>query len=448
MIKENVSTLLRSRGLRWGGVVAALIAFVTASLFAIITSEATGMLTRGIDRSLTEQLSLLAARPIDMLPFMIASRMHGGAAVITQAGLFSIDRAPIVGALHVIPPGLVLDGRAHRAVGADDATPIRAAGRVLKDGSVLVVARDASDVVEIYNDLLSAGLRLALPTLALTLACGLVLGLFSEKRLRRINETAENIIGGDTSLRLPSNATGDELDRLCATFNRVLTRLEEGIEALKRAGENIAHDLRTPLTAIRAKLERSGRLVPENTQAATQIEQCIGNIDQMLATITALLRIADLENVRRKSAFAPFRLDAMLRETVEVFTPVAEDRDLSLTFHAATEAEVLGDRELMVEAVANLIDNALKFTPAGGRVAVELVSDKRGPEIRIADTGPGIPLAMRDLVLNRFVQLDTSRRTDGHGLGLSMVKAICQLHGFPLRIEGDQKGAVFSIRCH
>ena len=167
----------------------------------------------------------------------------------------------------------------------------------------------------------------------------------------------------------------------------------------------------------------------------------------MLATITALLRIADLENVRRKSAFAPFRLDAMLRETVEVFTPVAEDRDLSLTFHAATEAEVLGDRELMVEAVANLIDNALKFTPAGGRVAVELVSDKRGPEIRIADTGPGIPLAMRDLVLNRFVQLDTSRRTDGHGLGLSMVKAICQLHGFPLRIEGDQKGAVFSIRC-
>jgi signal transduction histidine kinase len=448
MVREHVSVLLRSRGLRWGGAVAALIAVVMTSLFALITSEATGMLTRGIDRSLAEQLSLLAARPIDMLPFMITSRMGGGAAVITQVGLFSGDRAPIVGTLHAIPPGLLLDSRAHRAIGADDSAPIRAAGRQLPDGSVLVVARDASDVIEIYNDLFSAGLRLALPTLALTLASGLIMGLYSEKRLRRVNETAELIISGDMTLRLPSGASGDELDRLCATFNRILTRLEEGIDALRNAGENIAHDLRTPLTAVRAKLERSGRLAAENAPVAALIDQCVANIDQMLATITALLRIAELENVRRKSAFVPFRLDAMLRETVEVFAPMAEDSGQSLILAAEAETVIVGDRELMIEALANLIDNALKFTPKGGRVTVSLVHSKQGPEIRIADSGPGIPIEMRAPVLNRFAQLDTSRRTDGHGLGLSMVKAICQFHEFPLRIEGDQHGAVFSILCH
>ncbi len=426
---------------------ALLIALAMAALFTLITSEATGMLTIGIDRSLTEQLSLLGARPPDMLPFMITSRMNGGAAVVTQVGLFDADRNPVVGSLTSIPAGLAMDGRAHHVTGAHTGVDLRAAAKTLADGRMLVVARDTTDIAEIRENLLTAGLRLALPTLALTIACGLFIGLVSEKRLRFINESAQKIIDGDLTKRLPAKSAGDELDRLCLIFNRVLSRLEEGIEALRNAGENIAHDLRTPLTSARARLERCVRISSDNPRAVELIDQAVAGVDHSLATITALLRIADLEHVRRISAFAPFPLAEMLRETVEIFTPVAEDRGVSLVCEAAPDVEALGDRGLMVEAIANIVDNALKFTPKGGRVAVVLRQHPHGPVISVSDTGPGIPAAMRARVLQRFAKVDKSRGTDGQGLGLSLVKAICQLHQFTLRIGGDGDGAIVSIEC-
>ena len=403
------------------------------------------MLMKGIDRSLTEQLSLLGARPPGLLPFMITSRMNGGSAVVTQVGLFTADRAPIVGTLTSIPGGLVLDGKVHRAWSDDGSVSMRAAGTSLDDGRLLVVARDVTDVADIRNDLFAAGLRLALPTLALTLVSGLVIGFYGERRLREINEMADRIIRGDLSLRLPINQSDGELDRLCLIFNRVLSRLDEGVEALRHTGENIAHDLRTPLTSVRAKLERAARHAAPDKTVATLIEQCIAGIDQSLATITALLRISDLEHARRTAAFSAFPLGPVLCEIIEVFAPIAEDRGLSLDLCVTKDAEVWGDRGLVLEAIVNLVDNAIKFTPSGGRVTVSLLQDPKGPIISVADTGPGIPEAMRASVLDRFVQLDQSRQTAGHGLGLSLVKAICKLHQIHLEIGGDAHGTVVSI---
>ena len=440
-------TIWRSRGLRWSVAVAALIAAAMASLFTLIVSEAAGMLTSGIDRSLTEQLSLLAARPSDLLPFMITSRMNGGAAVVTQVGLFTSGRSPIVGALSRIPAGLALDGRAHRALGEDNAIPVRAAGKTLPDGRVLVVTRDASDVDGIRGALLSAGVRLALPALVATILGGLFIGYYAERRIRNINATAEAIMRGDLSLRLPVERNGDELDRLCSIFNRVLDRLEIGIDALRRSGENIAHDLRTPLTAVRAKLERGARISRDTPQVEALFEQSIATIDHSLGAVTALLRIADLEHGRRTSAFHAFPLAPMLRETAETFLPIAEDRGLALTCSAADNSTIVADRELMIEAIANLLDNALKFTPTGGAVSMSVTSTDGAPTIVIADTGPGIPERLRVAVLDRFFQIDDSRHTKGHGLGLSLVRAICDLHRFHLKIDGDSRGAIVSIVC-
>ena len=417
-------------------------------MFEVITSQATGLLSVTIDRSVREQLSLLAARPPDMLPFMITSRLNGGPSVVTLVGLFRADRQPLVGDLSVIPEGLLLDGRAHSVTSPAIQLPLRAAGRALPDGRLLVVARDATDLVEIEGDLSRAALALAIPFALITLAAAGLLGMASERRLRRVNATAERIIEGDLSLRLEADPEGDELDRLCAIVNRMLRRLEEGLAAMRSAGENIAHDLRTPLTAVRARLERAAEQAGTGSDVGRLIEQGITGIDQSLSTIRALLRIADLEHGRRVAAICVVETSHLLAETAEIFGPVAEEAGLTLRLDLASSSPILADRDLVIEAVANLLDNAIKFTPAGGHVTLGCQDVGSFMVISVSDTGPGIPEALRQAVLTRFVQLDSSRKTDGRGLGLSLVHAICKLHGFQLEIgENDVGGTVVTITC-
>ena len=304
-----------------------------------ITSQATGLLSVTIDRSVREQLSLLAGRPPDMLPFMITSRMNGGPYVVTRVGLFRPDRSALVGDLTEIPEGLTLDGRARAATSAVLHVPLRAAGRVLPDGRLLVAARDATDLVEIEGDLTHAAFYLAAPFALVTLVVGAIVGVVSERRLRRLSETAERIIAGDLSQRLPADPEGSELDRLCAIVNRILRRLEEGVAALRNAGENIAHDLRTPLTAVRARLERAAGHAGSDSQTGQLIELGIAGIDQSLSTITALLRIADMEHGRRTAEICRIDATRLLEDTAEIFGPVAEEAGLALTLDLRTNGE-------------------------------------------------------------------------------------------------------------
>ena len=177
------------------------------------------------------------------------------------------------------------------------------------------------------------------------------------------------------------------------------------------------------------------------------IDDCIGNVDQSLSTITALLRIADLQNGWRSTEFQPCNLAVLLEETVEIFQPVAEERQISLGAVIEAHSYVEGDWDLLVEAIANLVDNALKVTPPGGRVDVFLRSRVEGPVITVADTGPGIPPEARQSVLRRFVKLDISRNSTGRGLGLSLVQAICDLHHFSIFIQDNNPGCKFIIQC-
>jgi len=444
---QDFAPLWRSRGLRWGLIVASVFAMLMLALFELVTWKATSLLYATLDGSISEQLELLAARPAPMLPFMITSRMNGGPAVVTQVGLFLPDHTPEIGDLVAIPNGLTLDGQPHESRSDDGTLIIHAAGKVLPDGRILIVARDATDSLAVRQDFIRAGLTLAVPGVALTIAFGILFGILSDRRLRSLNDTAECIIDGALSLRLPANAHGDELDRLCAIFNRILARLEEGMAALRNAGENIAHDLRTPLTALRARLERAQIAAGDETPVGQMIDDCIGNVDQSLSTVTALLRIADLQNGWRNTEFRACNLTTLLDETVEIFQPVAEERLISLRVIIEAHAYIEGDWDLLVEAVANLLDNALKFTPPGGRVDVFLRSRLEGPVITVADTGPGIPEADREAVLRRFVKLDSSRNSTGRGLGLSLVQAICDLHQFQIFILDNNPGCKIVIQC-
>jgi PAS domain S-box-containing protein len=211
--------------------------------------------------------------------------------------------------------------------------------------------------------------------------------------------------------------------------------LEEALQEARVVGDNIAHDLRTPLTRVRIRLERGREHAATLEEFRAVADQAIVGLDQSLTTITALLRITEIEHSRRRERFSEVHLAPLIREVGDLYDPIAENKGVLLQVEAPDGAAVRGDRDLLFEAVANLVDNAVKFTPEAGRVELVLLHQEGETIIRVADTGPGIPEIDREAVTQRFYRSDKSRNIKGLGLGLSMVAAIIKLHGFDLRIS-------------
>ncbi len=443
----TLATAWHNRSLRWGAAVACLLGFSLLAMFALMYWRSSALLFDTLDRSVREQLELLAARPPNLLPFMITSRMNQQPDIVTQVGLFDATRHPLVGDIQALPP-LRLDGRVHPTLSAEtQAQHWRAAGKTLPDGRILVVARSAEEILEVRQRLVHGALAGIIPAILLSLAGGAWAGLATERRLRRLNQVAERIIGGELHARLPTRPQGDELDRLCTIVNRILDRLEEGVGALRATGENIAHDIRTPLTALRARLERAALTTPPETPHAHDLTQSIANVDRALSIVTALLRISEIAHLRRTSAFAPVNLPELLHETAEAFQPVAEEQGLTLTTTCQTQATVTADRQLLVEALVNLVDNAVKFTPPGGHITLSLTGTPTHPTVTVTDTGPGIPPDKRTKVFERFYRVDDARSAPGSGLGLSLVAAIAKLHGFDVQMHDNAPGCRVALQC-
>src|SRR5262249_10601661 len=253
-------------------------------------------------------------------------------------------------------------------------------------------------------------------------------------------------IAGDLRERLPCGSKGEPFSRLAVIVNGMLDEMESMIRALEGVGNDIAHDLRTPLTRARLILERgvSHATTLEQLQAAA--EKAIAGIDQSLSIVTALLRLAEIENSRRCAGFGRVALGALLGEVFDIYEPIAETKGITLRVGISSEPSIRGDRDLLMEAVANLVDNAIKFTPEGGRVDLELLRDGRRNVMRVTDTGAGIAEQEREAVLRRFSRSATIRSTPGVGLGLNLVAAIVRLHGFRLVIQSGP-GARVEIVC-
>jgi len=446
--------VIRRTGFRWSIVVAAVLAAGTMLMFGVVYSLGTDALFRTADKSVLEQLDLLAARPAELLPFMITSRMRDrldNPHVITEVGLFDADGKRIVGDIPEIPHALRLDGHVHTEVSprpsADEPQHERVAGRILPDGRILVVARNVDDLLAMRSSILWTLAFALVPAILLSIAGGVIVGTRTQRRLLALRRTAERIIAGHLDERLAARVPGDDLDQLAAIVNRILDRLEALVHALKGAGEDIAHDIRTPLASVRARLERGREHAESRDQLLAVVDQSIAGIDQALAIAAALLRIAEIEHSQRYAGFAPFDLAEILRDAAEAYGPVAEDKGVRLTLDAAPAAQILGDRDLMLELVLNLVDNAVKFTPSGGSVRLDLAATPDGPLLRVADSGPGIPEDEMGLVFRRFYRSDKSRSSKGHGLGLSLVAAIAGLHGFRLSLHSAKPGCIVELQC-
>lgn len=278
----------------------------------------------------------------------------------------------------------------------------------------------------------------------ITLALGVVGGLLMTRNMLRkvdaVNRTSTRIIHGDLSQRVPVSGTNDEFDQLAQNLNAMLDQIERLMAGMRQVTDNIAHDLRTPLARLRARLEVTLIENPDQARYADVLRDTINEADRLLGTFNALLSIAEAEAGSRRHGLEPVDLAEIARDVAELYEPVADEAGLGFQLAAADKVLVRGDRHLLSQAIANLLDNALKYTPAGA-VALRVTTGAGKARVEVADTGPGVPADRRSAVFDRFVRLEGSRSTPGNGLGLSLVRAVAKLHDGTVWLEDTQPGA-------
>jgi signal transduction histidine kinase len=276
---------------------------------------------------------------------------------------------------------------------------------------------------------------------ALGLAAGFILSRESLRRIQTMRQASLRIVAGDLTFRLPISRRGDELDALAAIVNDMLAEVERLLVHAESAGESIAHELRTPLTRLRAVLEHAAEANPPNHPDRERLEACVAEADSMLARFRALLRIAAVEATRRNAAIAPLDLSGLVEQAAELYAPLIAERGRVFMVDIAPGIFARVDSDLFLEAIANLLDNALKFTPTGGSIGLSLTPSPRGFAVEVSDSGPGIPAAERPMVTKRFYRSAVHHGIPGHGLGLSLVAAVAGMHGLALQIADNAPGA-------
>lgn len=369
------------------------------------------------------------------------------------AALFAPDGSPIAGNLKHIPAGLVVDGEVHSVSLTSTAKhpinqPILAAARRLTDGKMLVFGRGIRVLTSLENIVEHALMLGAIPAIGLVMAAGLWLSRQAQWRIKAVNQSIERIMEGDVHERLPVEHIADDFDHLANGVNRMLAEIESLLAEVQGVGDNIAHDLRTPLARVRALLERGRDKAKTKEELIAVTDRAIVGLDQAQSIITALLRIGEIESGQRRSGFGDVDLIEMVQEAGELYGPMAEAKQIRFSVQSNPTPLVHGDRDLLIEAIANLLDNAIKFTPPGGAIGFEVMGRAEGPVIRISDTGPGIPPEERAAVMRRFYRIDKSRHIHGSGLGLSIVLAIIKLHDFDVVVGDAQPGCFFELLCY
>jgi signal transduction histidine kinase len=339
---------------------------------------------------------------------------------------------------------------AYRRLDDQDVNEHHALVRVfqLPGGFRVLVGRDLEERERLQNIVLAAGRW----SVAIVVILGLAGGFFVTRRvLKRVDamtETTRTIMGGDLAGRLPVAGTGDELDRLAENLNVMLERIEALMHGLKEVSDNIAHDLKTPLTRLRNRCEEALRLAEDESQYRAALETTIEESDALIRTFNALLMIARAESGQARDNMSDFDAAEIARGVGELYEPLADDKGLMLTVDAPGVAPVHGNRELVSQALANLVDNAIKYgTPDGSAVngapseiVVQALDHGDKILLTVADGGPGIPAADRGRAIERFVRLERSRSKPGSGLGLSLASAVARLHGGELKLEDNEPG--------
>jgi len=331
--------------------------------------------------------------------------------------------------------------------GGSDTSQHRARARVfrLSGGYILLVGRDIHDL-EVTERRIIATLTWGLAIMLVLGGIGSVMmGRSTLRRIEAINETSREIMSGDLSRRVPSRNTGDDFDVLADNLNNMLNQIESLMESVRRVSDNIAHDLRTPLARLRNRLEELSLAVDDSDNRRPAVDQALEEADGLLNTFNALLRIARIESHNSSVEFTDIDVAELVHDVVELYEPLAEDRGVRLVTELQVHPLVKGDRDLLFQALANLLDNAIKYAPAQSEILCRLFSDAGTTRLVLSDKGPGIPADQRENVFQRFYRLEQSRTTPGNGLGMSLVQAVMQLHHLDIELQDNNPGLKVAI---
>jgi signal transduction histidine kinase len=396
---------------------------------------------------LIEQYQRFGFRALD--DAIIGRSMRGGQGLYLLAD--GMGR-PVAGNLAEWPRGVVRDGAFiefdYQRYVQGELVSRRARGQsflLVGDNFRLLVARD------VYEHQLTRKLfTTALPwSVGLMLLFGLIGGAYLSRnflrRLDTINRTSADIIAGKLTRRVPVGEAGDEFDALAENLNRMLDRIERLMKGMREVVDSVAHDLRTPLNRLRNRLEELQHHTDPDAPFAADIDGAIAETDRLIATFNALLLIAEADAGVARGSMNQIDLAAVVDDVAELYAPLAEEKDIALTVAPSGVTMIEGNRTLIGQALANLIDNAIKYTSAGGHIAVSLGETPAGIVLSVADNGPGIPPADRERVLQRFVRLEKSRNSPGTGLGLSLVDAVARMHEAKLKLDDNAPGLKASI---
>lgn len=317
--------------------------------------------------------------------------------------------------------------------------------RDLPDGNRLLVLRSYDDILTMERLIGGVMVRCVIVTILLGISGGVVVAARSVRSLARINDAIAGIIAGNLSERIPIADSRGDYKLLSMHFNQLLDRIQALMESLRQVTDNVAHDLRTPLTRIRNHLASLQQTVEPPIRDT--VHSLLQEADSLLATFNALLRIAQVESGQRRSEFRCVDLQVILADLVELYEPLAMEKQQSLVAKIPGTLYVVGDRDLLFQAFANLLDNAIKYTPPEGSIRLcSWQTEEGGAVVELIDSGEGIPVADREKVFRRFYRVEASRGAQpGNGLGLSLVKAVVSLHRAHIALEDGAPGLVVRI---
>ncbi|WP_244441532.1 MULTISPECIES: sensor histidine kinase [Rhizobium] len=425
--------------------VAFLLVFGAAAsaLFLFVDWQMQSFLDQRSDEWLTREMQSLQSLPANEIVSRLSARSRDLTTTERPFSLFDQSGKLVAGVPLAFPERPIFDTPfdfADRSAAKKD--HYRGLLHRRADGSSILIAQSLHEQREFRERLENATLFASITTAILGLAGAIAVGFGAVRRLDAMSDAAAQIMKGDLKQRLPTGRAGGDIDRLAEVVNEMLDEIERLMQEVKGVCDNIAHDMRTPLTRLLGSLERARRRATNIDEYHGYIDEALDEIRGIHKTFGALLRISEVEDGLRRSGFIDIDLKAVARDAVDFFEPAADEAGIILSYQSSTDepAIISGDPNLIFEAIANLIDNAIKFTPKGGLALVEVEGDGHVVSVTVEDTGMGIRSEDADAVLRRFYRAEKSRHTPGNGLGLSLVSAIARLHGMHIEITSPKIG--------
>ncbi len=407
--------------------------FVERQTEATLDAEITGLAEQYAQRGLSGLVQIVAARSA-------GDRGDAMLYLVTDP-----DGRPLVGNIAAWPAGVPARSGwlsftvEAKAKGRAATHPARGRMIIIPDGYRLLVGRDISDAAAFRDRVKATLLWAGLLALGIGLLGGAMMSRNLLRRVELVNRTSERVMAGNLSDRVPLGGSGDEFDQLAANLNRMLEQIERLMTAMREVTDDVAHDLKTPLSRLRARLELALLGPADDAGRREAIRAAIDEADRLLATFNALLGIAEAESGAGRDRAERLDLSEVARAAAELYEPVAEEKGFALSIAAEPGVVIRGDRHLLSQALANLFDNALKYA-GGGEIRVRVRRRGGRAILDVADRGPGIPEADRETVLDRFVRLEPSRSTPGNGLGLSLVRAVARRHDGTVELGDNEPG--------